>query len=338
MGRAPRSSRRAARRRGIGAVLIVPALVAPALTALLSLAAAAPAAAAAGDSDVTLAEDSSGSTLDLSVEATASVVLTASGGTGYAWRTLREPDAAVIPPPADAPWPYVVAQGDLPGSPVSWVWYLAPAAPGTTTLAAGLFPPGAETPEATYRLDIVVRDGSSASATLNDAACGRIVAVDSDATVAITLPSNASTGYSWRVTQEPEPFLVAEPGSGDYAAPPAGSPPGAGGSQTFAWRATAAGSTGLQLGYVPPAATAPETTCSLTVVAGAPVPRPPKPGDAAGGSPDGSLGPSPPPTAAEAHEDGGFSGPGSVAFVVLLVAAAVTTPVLAIRRRRARGA
>lgn len=334
MRSAGRATIRRVRRRRVAAAFALPVLL-----ALLGCAAAGPAgaAAAAGDSDVTLAADSSGSTLDISVEATASVVLTTNGGTGYEWRTIKGPDEAMIPPPAGAPWPYVVTQGDLPGSPVAWVWSLAPADPGITSFSAGLYPPGSNEPEQTYTLSIVVRDGPSSRAALADTDCGRIVGIDSDGTVTITLASNASTGYSWKVTREPEPFLAAEPGSGDYVAPPAGSPPGAGGSQTFGWRASATGSTTLQLGYVPPAATGPEKTCDLTVVAGSPVPRPPGPTDQGSGSSDGSAGSTPPPTSTVAADDERAAPVlGVVAFVLLVLLTAVTTPVLAIRRRRAR--
>ena len=312
------------------------ALAVPALLAMLGWASAAPVVASDGDSDVTLAQDSSGSTLDISVQGTASVVLLTNGGTGYTWRTLQEPDAAVIPPPADVPWPFTAPQGDMPGSPVAWVWYLAPAGPGTTSLSAGLFAPGAEAPEQTYTLEVVVRDGPTSAAALTEAACGRIVGIDSDGTVTMTLASNASTGYRWKVTQEPAAFLVAEPGSGDYAAPPAGSPPGAGGSQTFAWRATATGSTSLALGYVPPAATVPEKTCALTVVAGSPVERPAKPDDegSGSGSTDGSVASTPPPTATASDEDRTPAEVGGLAFVLLALIVTVTTPILAVRRRR----
>jgi predicted secreted protein len=327
----PRVPIHPARRRTLAAALAVPALL-----ALLGWASVASVAAAAGDSDVTLTQDSSGSTLEVSVEGTASVVLMTNGGTGYAWRTLQEPDAAVIPPPADAAWPYTASQGDMPGSPVAWVWYLAPAQPGTTSLSAGLFPPGSDTPEQTYTLDIVVRDGPTSTAALAEAACGGIVGIDSDGTVTVTLASNASTGYSWKVTQEPAALLVAEPGSGDYAGPPAGSPPGAGGSQTFAWRATATGSTSLALGYVPPAATVPEKTCALTVVAGSPVERPAKPDDegSGSGSTDGSVASTPPPTATASDEDRTPAEVGGLAFVLLALIVTVTTPILAVRRRR----
>ncbi len=154
--------------------------------------------------------------------------------------------------------------------------------------------------------------------------------------VKLTLDSNASTGYSWKVTQEPASWLTAEPGSGDYVAPPAGSPPGAGGQQVFSWRGTASGSTGVTVGYVPPAATTPDKTCALSVVAGAPVLPPDKQTAVEPGSTEPPVvAATPPTTSAQAPETlPPTTAVGLGAFLLLLVLTIATMPVLAHRRRR----
>ncbi len=321
---------RPTRRTRIGAALVIPALL-----ALAGWAAAGPVAAADDGSYVTVYQDSSGKTVSVPKDGILAVVLQANGGTGYEWRATQEPSTSVIATPADVSWPYTVTASDLLGAPVSWVWYFPALAPGTTAFAAGLYPPGVQTAEETFSLDIVVRDETGATATLTEPDCGQMVGIDGTGVVSLKLDSNASTGYSWKVTQEPGAILASEPGSGDYAAPAAGSPPGAGGSQTFAWRANAAGSTTLQVGYVPPGQTAPAKTCALAVVAGAPV-LPPARETAAQPTPtDGTVASTPPPTST----DGSDTLPPSAAvglgaFLVFLVLLAVTTPVLAVRRRR----
>jgi hypothetical protein len=87
---------------------------------------------------------------------------------------------------------------------------------------------------------------------------------------------------------------------------------------------------------VPVAASGPERTRALTVVAGAPIERPAPPGDPGPG--DGAVEASPPPTSVvtAADADRAPTTLGAIAFVVLAFAVAVTTPLLAIRRRRTR--
>jgi predicted secreted protein len=325
-------SSRPTRRARLGVALAVPALL-----ALAAWAAAGPVAAADdGYSYVTLDQASSGKTVNVPSDGILAVVLQANSGTGYEWRTITEPSLSVIGPPADAAWPYTVPSSDLPGAPVAYVWYFPVSGPGRTTFSAGLYPPAVATPEETYTLDIVVRDGDGKTAAMAEADCGQIVGIDVDGVVRLTLDSNASTGYSWKVTQEPAAWLTAEPGSGDYVAPPAGSPPGAGGQQVFSWRGTASGSTGVTVGYVPPAATTPDKTCALSVVAGAPVLPPDKETAVEPGTTEPPVvGATPPPTSTRAAEAlPATTAVGIGAFVLFLLLTIATMPVLAHRRRR----
>ena len=310
----------APRRARIGAALAIPALL------VLAGFAAGPVAAADHDSYVTVFGDSSGKTVSVGTDAVIAVVLQANGGTGYEWRATEEPSLSVIGAPADVGWPYTVSDTELLGSPVSWVWYFPASAPGTTSFAAGLYPPGSETAEETFTLGIVVRTGDGAEAVLTEPDCGQIVGIESSGVVGITLDSNVTTGYSWSVTTAPDSILAAEPGSGDYAAPPADSPIGAGGSQHFAWRASAAGATSLELAYIQAGSTTPGKTCGLTVVAGAPV-LPPEKLALVTETP----GATPPPTSTDAPPTVTAS---TAALVVALLAGILALPALAIRRRR----
>lgn len=323
-------STRPTRRARLGAAVAVPVLL-----ALAAWTGAGPVAAADAYSYVTLDQSSSGSTVDLPSNGILAVVLQANAGTGYEWRSITEPAAAVIGAPADTGWPYVVPSSDMPGAPVAYVWYFPVAGPGTTSFSAGLYPPGVDTAEETYTLDIVVRQGDGTTAALVEADCGRIVGIDANGQVKLTLDSNATTGYAWKVIAEPASWLAAEAGSGDYVSPPAGSPIGAGGQQVFAWRATAAGSTALTLGYVPPAGTTPDKTCALSVVAGAPVLPPSKETAVEPGATEPPLAATPPPTSTDADETlPATTVVGAGAFLLLLVLTIATMPVLAHRKRR----
>jgi inhibitor of cysteine peptidase len=81
----------------------------------------------------------------------------------------------------------------------------------------------------------------------------------------VTLPSNPSTGYRWQVTAG-DATVLAQAGEAQYASE--GIPrPGSGGTETFRFRAVAAGSTMLRLSYAPsydPSA-APAETFDLSV-------------------------------------------------------------------------
>jgi inhibitor of cysteine peptidase len=93
-------------------------------------------------------------------------------------------------------------------------------------------------------------------------------------TLAITLPANPSTGYSWGVATAPDAAVLAGPGDPTYAPDNTGGAPmpGAGGKATFRLVAVGAGSTRVVLTYrrswegdVPPVQT---VTVDVTVTAG----------------------------------------------------------------------
>jgi predicted secreted protein len=313
----------------VGAVIAVPALL-----ALLASAAATPVLAETGDSYVVVYQDANGKSVDLPTDGALAVVLQANGGTGYEWRATSEPSSGVIGIPADVGRPYVVADTSLLGAPVSWVWFFPVLAAGETGFSAALYPPGSTTPAETFSLAILVRSEPGATASLTADQCGDIVGVDSTGVVSMTLDSNATTGYRWHVTTEPDATLVAEPGSGDYLPPPADAPPGAGGAQRFAWKATAAGSTSVELAYVQVGSATAGRTCSFSVVAGAPVlpPEVQHPGGSTGATS------TPPPTSTVGAGD---TQPTPTNGLLLLLAAAVagtaSVPILlAVRRHRQR--
>jgi predicted secreted protein len=295
-------------------------------------AAITPVLAESGDSYVTVYQAASGKVVDLPSNGALAVVLRANGGTGYEWRTTQAPSLDVIGPPADVGWPYVVTDSELLGAPVSFVWFFPVQGPGETTFSAALYPPGSETPAETFTLAILVRDEAGAAASLTYDQCGDIVGIDSDGTVGMTLDSNATTGYSWKVITAPDATLTAETDNGHYLPPPADAPPGAGGAQHFGWTATAAGSAGVELAYTQVGSHTAGQTCTLSVVAGAPVLPPDKPSAGTGATA------TPPPTSTLGAGD---TQPAPTTGLLLLLAAAaagtVSVPViLAVRRRRDR--
>lgn len=84
-------------------------------------------------------------------------------------------------------------------------------------------------------------------------------------TVDVTLKSNPTTGYHWEITSydrkiiEPvgEPYYTADPGSEGMI--------GAGGTETFTFRALAEGETELKMDYLGPDGKPSSTTYDLTV-------------------------------------------------------------------------
>lgn len=78
---------------------------------------------------------------------------------------------------------------------------------------------------------------------------GAVQAVVGD-TVTLSLPSNPSTGYSWKVKTQPDASVLKLAGT-HYAKPPTDAV-GAGGTDVWDFTAVAAGSTKVDLEYVGP--------------------------------------------------------------------------------------
>jgi len=100
---------------------------------------------------------------------------------------------------------------------------------------------------------------------------GKSVALKIGATLAITLDSNPSTGYSWQVI--PMKHAILELAGEPAYTPPAQPLPGAGGRHIFQFVAVGAGRGTLTLAYrrlfEPNAAPAQTFTVHVTVAAGA---------------------------------------------------------------------
>ena len=69
-------------------------------------------------------------------------------------------------------------------------------------------------------------------------------------TLVVILESNASTGYVWSLTTEPDPSVLAS--EGKQIQPPTTPIPGAAGHQVFTFSATASGTTSFTLTYARP--------------------------------------------------------------------------------------
>ncbi|HZQ06214.1 MAG TPA: protease inhibitor I42 family protein [Anaerolineae bacterium] len=79
----------------------------------------------------------------------------------------------------------------------------------------------------------------------------------------VTLPSNPTTGYSWNLTQNPDPQILLAIGS-HYNAP-AQQIPGKGGTETWSFRGTRAGTTSFTLVYLRPFAPADNPSPPYTI-------------------------------------------------------------------------
>ena len=69
-------------------------------------------------------------------------------------------------------------------------------------------------------------------------------------TLVVILESNASTGYVWSLTTQPDPSVLAS--EGKQIQPPTTPIPGAAGHQVFTFSATASGTTEFTLSYAQP--------------------------------------------------------------------------------------
>jgi inhibitor of cysteine peptidase len=88
--------------------------------------------------------------------------------------------------------------------------------------------------------------GPSPATTLGEGDNGRTVTVATGAQIAIQLPGNATTGYTWTATVE-DPSVLNEAGPAAFS--PSSDALGAGGTYTFRYKAAASGQTDLTLVY-----------------------------------------------------------------------------------------
>ncbi len=79
----------------------------------------------------------------------------------------------------------------------------------------------------------------------------------------VRLESNASTGYAWKITGEPDPGIL-EPISNEYEAPD-GDAVGAPGTEIWRFHVLHNGTTSLEMGYLPPGGGAAGETFTLSV-------------------------------------------------------------------------
>ena len=103
---------------------------------------------------------------------------------------------------------------------------------------------------------------------LTDADNGKQITVKSGDAVTVTLVSNPTTGYSWQVMEIDNAILVQD-GEPEYKqSPGAEGLVGAGGTETFRFKAVGTGETKLGLGYMRPWESVPPIqTFSIKVVA-----------------------------------------------------------------------
>jgi predicted secreted protein len=83
---------------------------------------------------------------------------------------------------------------------------------------------------------------------LTKADSGKTVTVHKGDTIAISLASNETTGYSWKVGTTPS-RKVARVTTDKYIAARRGSPPGSGGTQSYVIKAVGKGSTAFATTY-----------------------------------------------------------------------------------------
>lgn len=86
---------------------------------------------------------------------------------------------------------------------------------------------------------------------------GKQVTLQPGDTLTVTLESNPTTGYSWQVMELDKAILVQD-GDPEYKqSPGSGGLVGAGGTETFRFKAVGSGKTSLELGYMRPWESAP---------------------------------------------------------------------------------
>ncbi|MGD9934073.1 MAG: protease inhibitor I42 family protein [Dehalococcoidia bacterium] len=129
---------------------------------------------------------------------------------------------------------------------------------GVAAVGLGLFAACGDDDDSEAADDLKLTDGDN----------GKAVTVAVQGTLTVVLVSNATTGYSWRVSGD-LPGILEQQGEPVYATPPATASPvvGAAGTETFTFRAVQKGDGTLKLEYVRPFETGvpPAQTFEVTV-------------------------------------------------------------------------
>jgi predicted secreted protein len=134
-----------------------------------------------------------------------------------------------------------------------------PRAPASTATTSTALPPSTSTALGAT----TVPPPTGQTIRLADADKGRRVAARRGDAIVVSLTDCFSCGYHWAITTPPDNKVVAHRSTQDE--PAANSPAGGSGRKVFTFQAVGAGTTGLTIGYFPPAKGAsPETSYSLS--------------------------------------------------------------------------
>ena len=102
-----------------------------------------------------------------------------------------------------------------------------------------------------FFLGLALFSGCGANGTpLTDSDNGRNITLNTGEIITLTLESNPTTGYSWQV-MEVENAVLTQDGEADYKSE-SQNLVGAGGTETFQFKAVGSGKTTLKLGYMRP--------------------------------------------------------------------------------------
>jgi predicted secreted protein len=213
---------------------------------------------------VTVFQTNTNGTVNIPQNGVVRIVLPYNPSTGYDWVTVQAPDPTILQANSANPWlrapagthPLVGARGNV-------VYQYSGLATGTTSLALDYDPPGPVGPSEHFRLTVVVR--GTADAELDQGDCGALVGLPVDSSISLTLPVNASTGYSWQFQKSPAPRILLA--STPFAAGDA-TMPGAWSETTFFMNGVDQGITSYALAYTSPDGHSIAQTCGNQVFVG----------------------------------------------------------------------
>lgn len=107
----------------------------------------------------TLGVGDDGQTITLAVDEELAIALEVNGGTGYSWKVLDQPDAAVVEivdTSTELTTPTSAGDAPMTGRPETTRWRLRATGAGQTSIHLGLVPPGGSEPEDTVLVQLVV--------------------------------------------------------------------------------------------------------------------------------------------------------------------------------------